>query len=401
MTALQVIRRKYRLLRYSLTERSRRLWAASEAEAVGYGGASLVARATGISRSTIVRGLAEADGGSAVPPNRVRRPGGGRKRATTVDPRLPVALEDLVEPVSRGDPESPLRWTCKSTRLLAGELSAAGHPASAWLVRQLLADLGYSLQANQKTTEGRQHPDRDAQFRHLNSRVGRQLRQHQPAVSVDTKKKELVGDFKNGGREWHRQGHPERVRVHDFLDAVKGKAIPYGVYDLALNRGWVTVGIDHDTATFAVNTLRRWWTVMGSKAYPRATSLLVVADSGGSNGSRLRLWKWELQHLADATGLRIHVSHLPPGTSKWNKIEHRLLSFISQNWRGRPLTTHAAIVQLIANTRTATGLTVRCVLDRRRYPTAVEVSTQQLATIRLVPQAFHGEWNYSIHPHRN
>ena len=394
MTTLQLLRRKYRLLAPSLNERSRRLWAASEAQAVGYGGASLVARATGISRSTIVRGLAERPAAAG----RVRRTGGGRKRAAAVDPRLPTALEALVDPASRGDPDSPLRWTCKSTRALARELSTAGHPASDWLIRQLLYDLGYRLQANQKTTEGRQHPDRDAQFRHINARVARQLRAGHPAVSVDAKKKELVGAFKNAGRAWHPKGHPERVRVHDFVDPAQGKAIPYGVYDLAQNRGWVSVGVDHDTATFAVNTLRRWWTTMGARVYPRATSLLVIADSGGSNGSRLRLWKWELQRLANATGLILHVSHLPPGTSKWNKIEHRLFSFISQNWRGHPLTTHAAIVQLIAHTRTASGLKVRCVLDRRQYPTAREVSDDQMATIRLRPQAFHGEWNYSIHP---
>jgi hypothetical protein len=266
------------------------------------------------------------------------------------------------------------------------------------LVRHLLYELGYSLQANRKTKEGAQHPDRDGQFRHINTRVARQLRRGQPAISVDTKKKELVGDFKNGGRAWRPRGEPDPVRVHDFLDPKKGKAIPDGVYDLALNKGWVTRGLDHDTGTFAVNTIRRWWGEMGSKAYPRATSLLVVADSGGSNGSRVRLWKWELQRWADATGLTIHVSHLPPGTSKWNKIEHRLFSFISQNWRGRPLLTHATIIKLIANTRTSTGLTVRCVLDRRRYPQQVKVTDAQMATIRLRPDAFHGDWNYSITP---
>jgi hypothetical protein len=398
VTPLQVVRQKYRVLRQSLNERSRRVWAAAEAQALGYGGTSLVARATGISRSTIVRGRAEARGRPGAAGGRVRRAGGGRKRSTALDPSLRVALEQLVDPASRGDPESPLRWTCKSTRLLARELLAAGHQASEWLVRQLLYDLGYSLQANRKTKEGARHPDRDAQFRHINARVVRQFRRRHPAVSVDTKKKELVGDFKNGGREWRPRGTPDRVRVHDFLDPTKGKAIPYGVYDLALNRGWVAVGIDHDTATFAVNTLRRWWSAMGSRAYPQATSLLVVADSGGSNGSRLRLWKWELQRLADATQLIIHVSHLPPGTSKWNKIEHRLFSFISQNWRGRPLTTHATIVKLIANTRTSTGLKVRCILDTRRYPKEVKVTDAQMATLRLTPQSFHGDWNYSIHP---
>jgi hypothetical protein len=278
-------------------------------------------------------------------------------------------------------------------------LGTDDHRASEWLVRHLLYELGYSLQANRKTTEGTRHPDRDAQFGHINAAVATQLRRGHPAISVDTKKKELVGNFKNGGRDWRPRGAPEPVRVHDFLDPTKGKAIPYGVYDLSLNKGWVTVGMDHDTATFAVNTIRRWWREMGAKAYPHAAALLIVADSGGSNGSRTRLWKWELQRLADATGLTIHVSHLPPGTSKWNKIEHRLFSFISQNWRGRPLLTHATIVKLIAHTRTSTGLTVRCVLDPRRYPSEVKISDEQMATVRLRPHPFHGDWNYSIQPH--
>ena len=399
MTQRQLIRQKYRMLRHSLDERSRRLWAAAEAQALGYGGASLVARATGISRSTIVRGLEEAHGGGRVEAGRIRRPGGGRKQATTVDPSLSVALERLVDPTSRGDPESPLRWTCKSTRALAQALGAQGHPASDWLVRQLLYELDYSLQANRKTQEGARHPDRDAQFRYLQTQVVRQLRRRHPAISVDTKKKELVGNFKNGGRAWRPRGTPQRVRVHDFLDPTKGKAIPYGVYDLGLNQGWVTVGIDHDTAAFAVNTIHRWWKTMGIQAYPQASALLIVADSGGSNGSRVRLWKWELQRLADATQRILHVCHFPPGTSKWNKIEHRLFSFISQNWRGRPLLTHATIVKLIASTRTSTGLKVRCILDTRRYPKKVKITDEQMATIRLTPDAFHGDWNYSIYPH--
>jgi hypothetical protein len=401
VTPLEVIRQKYRMLRHSLDERSRRLWAAAEARALGYGGATLVARATGISRSTIQRGMREVRySRRRLKTGRIRRPGGGRKSAETIDPELRAALERLVEPVSRGDPESPLRWTCKSTRLLAQELVETGHPASDWLVRQLLYDLGYSLQANRKTQEGTRHPDRDAQFRHINARVTEQLKLRQPAISVDTKKKELVGNFKNGGREWRPHGTPEAVRVHDFIDRRKGKAIPYGVYDLAMNRGWVAVGIDHDTAAFAVNTIKRWWKRIGSKAYPRAKSLLIVADSGGSNGPRLRLWKWELQRLADATRLLIRVSHLPPGTSKWNKIEHRLFSFISKNWRGRPLLTHATIVKLIANTRTSKGLRVDCILDKRRYPDKVRISDKQMATIRLVPDSFHGNWNYTIRPRK-
>jgi len=397
---LQMIRRKYRTLKASLNERSRRIWAVTEARALGYGGTSLVALATGISRSTIVRGIREIRSKSAAAGGRVRRVGGGRKRATAIDAELRAALERLVDPVSRGDPESALRWTCKSTRGLATELTAQGHPGSDWLVRQILYELGYSLQANRKTKEGGRHPDRDAQFRHINARVSRQLGRRQPAISVDAKKKELVGNFKNGGQEWRPRGNPHEVRVHDFIDPSKGKAIPYGVYDLGLNRGWVSVGIDHETASFAVNTILHWWKKMGSKEYPRVNSLLIVADGGGSNGSRVRLWKWELQRLADATGLTVHVCHLPPGTSKWNKIEHRLFSFISRNWRGQPLLTHAIIVKLIANTRTSTGLGVRCVLDTRSYPKKVQISDDQLATIRLKPDEFHGDWNYSIPPHR-
>ena len=401
MTLVETIRQKYKVLRHTLNERSRRLWAAAEARAIGHGGIALVARATGISRSTIFRGMQEARRTRRpLPEDRVRRPGGGRKRARAIDPALTTALEQLVEPVSRGDPESPLRWTCKSTRLLARELSAQGHRASDWLVRQLLYDLGYSLQGNRKTKEGTRHPDRDAQFRHINTRVVRQLRLCHPAISVDTKEKELVGDYKNAGREWRPRGKPVPVRVHDFIDPKRGKAIPYGVYDLAMNRGWVAVGIDHDTAAFAVNTIRTWWKSIGRRAYPRAKSLLIVADSGGSNGTRVRLWKWELQRLADATKLTIHVSHLPPGTSKWNKIEHRLFSFISHNWRGRPLLTHATIVKLIASTRTSTGLKVDCILDKGRYSDKVRITDEQMATIRLVPDTFHGDWNYTIRPRR-
>jgi Rhodopirellula transposase DDE domain len=396
-----VIRRKFRMVSGALNERSRRLWAAAEAQALGYGGATLVAEATGISRSTIIRGIQESRRRRAVlGEGRVRRPGGGRKCATAVDPQLERALESLVDPLSRGDPQSPLRWTCKSTRLLARELAKGGHAASDWLVRQLLYALGYSLQANRKTIEGAQHPDRDGQFRYINDAVARQLRLGQPAISVDTKKKELIGAFKNAGREWRPHGKPQPVRVHDFIDPEQGKAIPYGIYDLALNKGWVSVGIDHDTASFAVNTIRRWWKEMGSQGYPKATSLLIVADSGGSNGTRVRLWKWELQGFADASRLKIQVSHLPPGTSKWNKIEHRLFSFISKNWRGRPLLSHAAVVQLIAKTRTSAGLNVRCVLDRRRYPKAAKITDDQMATLRLKPDEYHGDWNYMIQPHR-
>jgi hypothetical protein len=353
-----------------------------------------------MSSKTLARGLRELAVGEIVPLGRIRRPGGGRKAAKVLFSGLPEALEKLVDPVTRGDPDSPLRWTCKSTRRLAAELSERGFEVSHTLVAQLLHEAGYSLQANRKTHEGTRHPDRNAQFEHINRQVQRQLRRKQPAISVDTKKKELVGDFKNGGREWRPKGTPEQVRVHDFLDKQKGKAIPYGVYDMGRNVGWVSVGITHDTASFAVATIRRWWGQMGRRAYPKARSLLVTADSGGSNGSRVRLWKWELQRLANDTGLAIHVSHLPPGTSKWNKIEHRLFSFITQNWRGRPLLSHATIINLIASTRTQAGLRVRCQLDRRHYPPKTIVTGQQMQSIHLVPHRFHGDWNYTIRPSR-
>ena len=392
------IAEKYRRLAHVLNERTRRLWAGAEAQALGRGGIAALARVTGLSRNTVARGIREPEGYQPLEPWRVRRPGGGRKRKTVLYPRLLEALEQLVEPVSRGDPMSPLRWTCKSTKRLAEELKHQGFDASDRLVAALLYELEYSLQSNRKTKEGTRHPDRNAQFEHINKKVARSVRRRQPAVSVDTKKKELVGDFKNGGRQWRPSGSPEKVRVHDFLDKKLGKAVPYGVYDIARNAGWVSVGVDHDTATFAVNTIRRWWREMGWTCYRRARSLLIVADSGGSNGSRLRLWKWELQRFADETGLTVHVCHLPPGTSKWNKIEHRLFSFVSQNWRGQPLLTHATIVNLIANTRTSTGPKVRCVLDTKRYPKKVKVSDDEMARINLRPDKFHGDWNYSIGP---
>ena len=396
----QEIRAKYRVLLPVMDERHRRLWAGTEARALGRGGIAVVARATGLARNTIVRGLAELAQKQTLSASRVRRPGGGRKPTTLLAPGLTTALEQLVEPVTRGDPESPLRWTSKSTRHLAEELNAQGYEVSHTLVAGLLHDLDYSLQANRKTLEGASHPDRNAQFEHINETVKTKLKHGQPAISVDTKKKELVGRFKNAGRTWRPQGNPEKVKVHDFLDPKKGKAIPYGVYDLGRNLGWVSVGVDHDTAAFAVATIRRWWRELGRKHYPRAKSLLITADSGGSNGSRLRLWKWELQKLAQQTGLVISVCHLPPGTSKWNKIEHRLFSFISQNWRGQPLLTHAAIVSLIAATQTKTGLKVRCVLDTREYPKGMKPTDEQMAAINLKPNKFHGDWNYSILPRR-
>jgi hypothetical protein len=400
-TTLNGVRGKYTSLSPALDERQRRLWAASEARALGRGGLALVIRATGMAKTTVLRGLAELDAGLKIPLGRVRKPGGGRKPLTVLDPQLVRAMERLVEPATRGDPESPLRWTSKSTRHLARELTAQGHPVSHTRVADLLHARGYSLQANQKTREGTRHPDRNAQFEYINTQVQGQLAAGEPAISVDTEKKELIGDFKNAGREWRPQGKPEKVRVHDFIDKRKGKAIPYGVYDLGRNAGWVSVGVDHDTAAFAVNTIRRWWRDLGRTRYPKARRLLITADSGGSNGSRLRLWKWELQTLADQTGLSIQVHHLPPGTSKWNKIEHRLFSFISQNWRGKPLLTHATVVNLIGSTRTQAGLRVRCVLDTESYPPKIAVSKEQMDSLQLQRDDFHGDWNYTIKPRKS
>jgi hypothetical protein len=394
------IRNKYLSLKGVLHERARRLWAAAEAQSLGRGGVKAVLRATGLSPTTLNRGRRDLESGDAMDEGRIRRPGAGRKSLNVIEPGLDAALEKLVEPVTRGDPESPLRWTGKSTRRLAAELRRKGYHVSHTWVGQLLHASGYSLQANAKNREGAKHPDRNAQFEHINEQATLQIRQSQPAISVDTKKKELVGDFKNAGQTWHKKGRPPQVRVHDFVDKKLGKAIPYGVYDMAQNAGWVSVGITHDTASFAVATIRRWWRRMGRKVYPKARSLLITADSGGSNGSRLRLWKWELQKLADDSGLTLRVCHLPPGTSKWNKIEHRLFSFISQNWRGVPLLTHAAIVSLIGSTRTGTGLKVRCELDPRHYPPKIKVTDEQMETIRLIPNPFHGEWNYHIKPRR-
>jgi hypothetical protein len=359
-----------------------------------------VARATGIASSTIVRGLQELATGRRAAAGRVRRPGGGRKRTIDKDPTLLADLEGLVEPTAAGDPESPVRWTSKSVRQLAGALRTMGHAVSRQLVAELLAAAGYSLQANRKTREGTRHPDRDAQFRYINQQVRRWQAAGQPVIFVDTKKKELVGDFKNAGQQWRPKRQPVPVRVHDFILPTHGKATPYGVYDLTRNAGWVSVGIDHDTASFAVRTIGRWWRKMGRPRYPRARRLLITADAGGSNGARVRLWKWELHRLAARTGLAITVLHFPPGTSKWNKIEHRLFSYISRNWRGQPLVSLAVIVNLIAATRTATGLRVRCELDRGVYPRGQAISAAQLATLHLEPHRFHGDWNYTLHPGR-
>jgi transposase len=392
------IRRRFKLIERHLDERMRRLVAAAEAEAVGFGGASVVARATGVSRRAIRIGARDLKEAFRSPSQRIRRPGGGRKRTITQDPNLPRDLERLIEPVTRGDPETPLRWTCKSVRRLSAELKRMGHKTSHRMVAEMLHQLGYSLQANTKTMEGASHPDRNAQFEHINKRVRQCLRKGDPVISVDTKKKELVGEFKNGGQELRPQGLPEKVRVHDFVIPELGRAIPYGVYDLGTNTGWVSVGVDHDTAEFAVETIRRWWRWMGRKHYPQAQQLLITADAGGSNGSRLRLWKTEIQKLANELQIPISVSHFPPGTSKWNKIEHRLFSFISQNWRGKPLVSHAVIVKLIAATRTETGLKVKARLDTNSYREGIKVSKADLDDVKLRPDSFHGDWNYTISP---
>jgi transposase len=394
------VRRKYAALAGTLTERSRRLWAATEAMAVGHGGIAVVERATGISRSTITRGIREIASGKSddLPPARARRPGAGRKQAIEKDRSLLDDLDSLIEPVTRSDPETPLRWTAKSVRNLAEELQAMEHEVSYRTVARVLTEAGFSLQANRKTREGEQHVDRDEQFRYIDRLVRAQLRRGAPAVSVDTKKKELVGDFKNPGREWRPKGEPEPVRVHDFIIPDQGKAIPYGVYDLSRDEGWVSVGIDHDTASFAVKAVRQWWKVMGRTAYPAADSLLITADAGASNGSRVRLWKWELHKFANRTGLSITVCHFPPGTSKWNKIEHRLFSYIAMNWRGKPLVSLAAIVNLIGSTTTSSGLRIRSEIDHGSYPLGVKITDQQLARIKQERHRFHGDWNYTIRP---
>jgi hypothetical protein len=397
------IRRKYRSLRAGLDERMRRQWAATEARELGWGGVSAVAEATGLSRVTITKGLRELKRPARVrvaEAGRVRRPGAGRKPVTEQDPELETALDALIDPVTRGDPESPLRWTCKSTYRLAEELKRQGHPVSPRTVAALLHAAHYGLQANRKTREGASHPDRNAQFEYINERVLAFQDRHEPAISVDTKKKELVGDFKNAGRTWRPRGEPEAVRVHDFKDEELGKAIPHGVYDLLNDQGWVSVGIDHDTAEFACNSIRRWWTRMGQRRFPRAKKLLITADGGGSNNPRSRLWRLCLQDLADTLGLPVTVCHFPPGTSKWNKIEHRLFSFIASNWRGQPLVNLQTIVELIASTSTRSGLVVRAALDPNHYATNVKVSDEQLATVRIKPHEFHGDWNYTISPHR-
>ena len=395
---LSVIRGKYRSLAPALDERQLRLWAAAEARAMGRGGVAAVVRATGWAQTTVLRGVRPLASSRGIDPGRVRAPSGGRKRWTALDPAWGKAMEKLVEPAARGDPESPLRWTGKSTRRLAKDLAAQGHPVSPTRVASLLKEQGCRLRANRKTREGTRHPDRNAPLEHIHDRVKKQLAAGEPAISVDTKQKEWIGDFKNSGRVWRPKGRPEPGRVHDFIDRRKGKAIPYGVYDLGRHAGWVSVGVHHDTAAFAVGTIRRGCRDLGRRAYPKTRWLLIPADCGGRHGSRLRLWKWERQKLADDTGLTLRVCHLPPGTRKWNQIEHRLFSFMSQNWRGRPLLTHAAVVHLIGATRTTTGLRVRCVLDTHKYPPKVSVSNEQMATLHLVRDDLHGDWNSIIKP---
>ena len=404
MNIQETLKTKFEQLRPVMDERHCRLWAASEALALGRGGITLVAAATGVSRKRIGVGIRELrEQAARLPeqrsfPVRIRRPGGGRKPKRDTDPTLVDDLEALIEPVTRGDPMSPLRWTCKSLAKLAATLRQQGHAVSHEIVRQLLLGLDYRLQATCKTREGSDHADRNAQFEHINGEAQRFQAAGQPVISVDTKKKELVGDFANGGREWQPNGEPERVRLHDFPDKKLGKVSPYGVYDWAANVGWVSVGTDHDTAAFAVQSIRTWWERMGRERYPTATQLLISADSGGSNGSRARLWKTELQQFADASGLSISVCHFPPGTSKWNKIEHQMFCHITQNWRGRPLITRETVVELIGNTTTRQGLQIRAELDTNFYPTGIKVSDAALAAVRLEPAEFHGEWNYTIRP---
>jgi transposase len=395
---ISAIAARYEALTPVLDERTRRLLAAAESQAIGKGGISAVSQATGISRPVIRQGIAELKNPASLVSGRIRRKGGGRKKAIDKDASLKSDLQDLLESTTRGDPEAPLRWTCKSVRQLTAELTRMKHQISHQVVADLLHALGYSLQANSKTKEGTDHPDRIAQFEHLNGRAKWCLGRRQPVISVDTKKKELVGDFKNNGRELRPKGQPELVRVHDFVDPELGRAAPYGIYDLGRNSGWVSVGVDHDTAEFAVETIRRWWRCMGRPSYPNATRLLITADAGGSNGSRLRLWKLELQKLADETGLRIAVCHFPPGTSKWNKIEHRLFSYISQNWRGKPLRSFETVVSLIAATSTSTGLKVHAELNTEAYAAGIKVSDQAFAQIKIRRDKFHGDWNYEIQP---
>ena len=395
------VREKYKALGNVLSERQRRIWAATEARALPHGGIAVVRAATGLSRSTIHAGIRELRAGpqKGLEGGRDRKAGGGRKCLTEQQPGVLAALQKLIEPTTRGDPESPLRWTCKSTRKLAAELQRQGFRIGDRKVADLLHQMKYSLQGNAKTLEGKSHPDRNAQFEYINAQVGRFLSQGCPVISVDTKKKEAVGNFSKGGREWQPQGQPQETLLHDFPDPVLGKAVPYGIYDLGRNQGWVNIGIDHDTAEFATDSILSWWKHMGCKAYPEASELLIMADCGGSNGNRSRLWKIGMQRMADLTGLAIHVSHFPPGTSKWNKIEHRMFSSITQNWRGRPLVSYETMVNLIGSTKTTTGLKIKAKLTRHKYPKGIKVPQSEMEKLNLKAAAFHGDWNYSLRPH--
>jgi hypothetical protein len=396
-TTKQAITTKYEMLTGHLNEKTRRLWAASEALTVGAGGITLVAGAIGMSRTTLHRGIADIQSGD-LPTDRIRRTGGGRKSLTITDDTLVTDLEQLVDPVTRGDPESPLRWTSKSLRNLTGTLVRSGHIVSHTTIRKILCKAGFSLQANRKTREGNDHPDRDQQFHVINDTVKDFHARHQPVISVDTKKKELVGNFAHAGQEWEKAKQPVAVNMHDFPEGEFGKVIPYGIYDLQRNEGWVNVGITHDTSEFAVAGIRTWWEQLGKQHYPQATELLITADCGGSNGRRVRLWKQQLQQFADDTGLTMHVRHFPPGTSKWNKIEHRLFSFVTKNWRGRPLVDRATVINLIGNVTTQTGLKVYASLDYRMYPTGIKISVEDMRQVQHVPEEWHGEWNYRIEP---
>jgi len=399
MKTLREVKQKFALIWPHLDERARRMMAANEARQLGHGGVSKISRACGLSRVTITKGMRELRD-LPLTPGRIRRPGGGRATLLRLDPDLPRRLEGLVEPLARGDPESPLRWTSKSTRALAEELTAQHHPVSHEKVAQFLRQMDYSLQSNRKTEEGNDHPDRDAQFEHINKQVRQALATRRPVISVDTKKKELIGNYENEGRQWRKSKSPQKVNGHDFPGPSVPRAYPYGIYDLTHNSGFVNVGTDHDTGAFAVASIRGWWRFEGQRLYPKVRQLLITADGGGSNGYRLRQWKMELQKLADSTGLSIRVCHFPPGTSKWNKVEHRLFSFISSNWRGEPLCDYETVVRLIARTTTAKGLKVTCRLDRRRYPVGRKVTDKEFATVNLKPNAFHGEWNYTILPRK-
>ena len=395
-TEIKMFKQKFKLVSLHLNERTRRIWAATEAKMFGHGGVTILSKATGLSRSTIHLGLEDIQSKKTIPVEQIRKNGGGRKKIVDTDKTILKDLEKLLEPSTRGDPESVLRWTCKSTRNLASELNKNGHRVSDRKVCDLLSELGYSLQSNRKTQEGNDHPDRDKQFLYIYKKAKQFQRADQPIISVDTKKKEMIGNYANSGVEWNPKGKPEEVNTHDFPDPDVPKAAPYGVYDITKNEGWVSVGISHDTAEFAVATIKKWWNKMGKKRYPEATKIYINSDCGGSNSKRSRLWKAELQKLADAIGLDIHVSHFPPGTSKWNKIEHKMFSYISMNWRGRPLTTYNVVVNLIGNTKNKTGLEIRAELDENKYEKGIKITDEEFNSISLKRCKFHGEWNYII-----